>query len=203
MGSELRCQNFDLVKFREIIPRNPCLKKNLNAPGPSVRATALSALANLTLLLRKNTLPFPAFGNYLNFVSPPHRRAYTSMPKLCPNIRFPHQQDFFPIGSVTKSSAARFSHKNLVEKFKIFVQDFVTIKTGVRAVLMGTKSCTKILNFSTSSHENLDEDFVMLLRAVLMGTTSCTKILNFSTRFSCENLAVEDFVTLLMGKKSC
>ena len=36
-----------------------------------------------------------------------------------------------------------------------------------------------------------------------MGTKSCTKILNFSTRFSCENLAVEDFVTLLMGKKSC
>ena len=24
MGSELRCQNFDLVKFRDIIPRNPC-----------------------------------------------------------------------------------------------------------------------------------------------------------------------------------
>ena len=41
------------------------------------------------------------------------------------------------------------------------------------------------------------------LRAVLMGTKSCTKILIFSTRFSCENLAVEDFVTLLMGKKSC
>ena len=40
-------------------------------------------------------------------------------------------QDFFPIGSVKKSSAARFSHKNLVEKVKIFVQDFVTIKTGV------------------------------------------------------------------------
>ena len=35
MGSELRCQNFDLVKFREIIPRNPCLKKNQNAPRPS------------------------------------------------------------------------------------------------------------------------------------------------------------------------
>ena len=33
-----------------------------------------------------------------------------------------------------------------------------------------------------------------------MGTKSCTKILNFSTRFSCENLDVEDFVTLLMGK---
>ena len=41
------------------------------------------------------------------------------------------------------------------------------------------------------------------IRAVLMGIKSCTKILNFSTRFSCENLAVEDFVTLLMGKKSC
>ena len=38
-----------------------------------------------------------------------------------------------------------------------------------------------------------------------MGTKSCTKILNFSTRFSCENLAVEDFVTLLLlrGTKSC
>ena len=36
-----------------------------------------------------------------------------------------------------------------------------------------------------------------------MGTKSCTKILIFSTRFSCENLAVEDFVTLLVGKKSC
>ena len=34
-----------------------------------------------------------------------------------------------------------------------------------------------------------------------MGTKSCTKILNFWTRFSCENLAVEDFVTLLMGEK--
>ena len=38
------------------------------------------------------------------------------------------------------------------------------------------------------------------VRAVLKGTKSCTKILNFSTRFSCENLDVEDFVTLLMGK---
>ena len=24
MGSELRCQNFDLMKFQEIIPINPC-----------------------------------------------------------------------------------------------------------------------------------------------------------------------------------
>ena len=82
------------------------------------RATALSALANLTLLLRKNTLPFPAFGNYLNFVSPPHRRAYTTIPKLCPNIRFPHQQDFFPIRSVTKSSTARFSHEILSKSLR-------------------------------------------------------------------------------------
>ena len=54
------------------------------------------------------------------------------MPKLCPNIRFPHQQDFFPIRSVTKSSTSRFSHENLVEKFKIFGQDFVPIRTAVK-----------------------------------------------------------------------
>ena len=90
------------------------------------RATALSALANLTLLLGKNTLPFPAFVN-LNFVSPPHRRAYTSIPKSCPNIRFAHQQDFFPIRSVTKSSTARKSCR----KIKIFVQDFVPIRTAL------------------------------------------------------------------------
>ena len=53
------------------------------------------------------------------------------MPKLCPNITFPHQQDFFPIRSVTKSSTARFSHENLVENFKIFVQDFVPIRTAL------------------------------------------------------------------------
>ena len=56
------------------------------------------------------------------------------MPKLCPNITFPHQQDFFPIRSVTKSSTARFSHENLVEKFKIFVQDFVPIRTALRVL---------------------------------------------------------------------
>ena len=56
------------------------------------------------------------------------------MPKLCPNITFPHQQDFFPIRSVTKSSTARFSHENLVEKFKIFVQDFVPIRTALSAM---------------------------------------------------------------------
>ena len=53
------------------------------------------------------------------------------MPKLCPNITFPHQQGFFPIKSVMKSSTARFSHENLVEKFKIFVQDFVPIRTAL------------------------------------------------------------------------
>ena len=57
------------------------------------------------------------------------------MPTLCPNITFPHQQDFFPIRSVTKSSTARFSHENLVEKFKIFVQDFVPIRTALRHAL--------------------------------------------------------------------
>ena len=53
------------------------------------------------------------------------------MPKLCPNITFPHQQDFFPIRSVTKSLTARFLHENLVEKIKIFVQDFVPIRTAL------------------------------------------------------------------------
>ena len=39
MGSELRCQNFDLVKFREIISRNPFfhfeseLSKNSDPPA--------------------------------------------------------------------------------------------------------------------------------------------------------------------------
>ena len=94
------------------------------------RATALSALANLTLL-GKNALPFPAFGN-LNFVSPPHRRAYTSMPKSCTNITFTHQQAFFPMRRVTKSSTAKFSHENLVEKIKIFVQNLIPIRTALR-----------------------------------------------------------------------
>ena len=58
------------------------------------------------------------------------------MPKLFPNITFPHQQDFFPIRSVTKSSTARFSHENLVEKFKIFVQDFVPIRTALLRALI-------------------------------------------------------------------
>ena len=61
------------------------------------------------------------------------------MPKLCPNIRFPHQQDFFPIRSVTKSSTSRFSHENLVEKFKIFVQDFVPIRTALTAEIFTTE----------------------------------------------------------------
>ena len=77
-------------------------------------------------------LPFPAFGTTLNFESPPHRRAYTSLSKSCPNKTFPHQQDFFPIKSVTKSLTARFPHENLVEKIKIFVQDFVPIRGMLR-----------------------------------------------------------------------
>ena len=56
-----------------------------------------------------------------------------------------------------------------------------------------------VKTWSEYSHKECDAT----VRAVLMGTKSCPKILNFSTRFSCENLDVEDFVTLLMGKKSC
>ena len=62
------------------------------------------------------------------------------MPKLCPNIRFPHQQDFFPIRSVTKSSTSRFSHENLVEKFKIFGQDFVPIRTALMGLEIRSNS---------------------------------------------------------------
>ena len=69
------------------------------------------------------------------------------MPKLCPNIRFPHQQDFFPIKSVTKSSTSRFSHENLVEKFKIFVKDFVPIRTALKSGSYGNKIFYKNLNF--------------------------------------------------------
>ena len=111
------------------------------------RATALSALANLTLLLGKNTLPFPAIGN-LNFVSSPHRRAYTSIPKSCPNIRFPHQQDFFLIRSVTKSS----TDENLVEKLKIFVQHFVPIRTALRDMDLDLEEIMSMMNMVFISH---------------------------------------------------
>ena len=43
---------------------------------------------------------------------------------------FPHQLDFCH-RTVTMSSTARYSHENLVEKIKIFVQDFVPIKTAL------------------------------------------------------------------------
>ena len=81
------------------------------------------------------------------------------MPKLCPNITFPHQQDFFPIRSVTKSSTARFS---LVEKFKIFVQDFVPIRTALTGGEMskrlgGIKGC-KYKAFSWHLNGFLDAD---------------------------------------------
>ena len=61
------------------------------------------------------------------------------MPKSCPNITFPYQQDFFPIRSVTKSLTARFSHENLVEKNKIFVQDFVPIRTALNTRIKKTR----------------------------------------------------------------
>ena len=67
----------------------------------------------------------------------------------------------------------------ILGKIKIFVQDFVPIRTALTPVFMATKSCTKILNFSTRSLcENLAaEDFVTLP----MGKKSCTKILNLSS----------------------
>ena len=57
--------------------------------------------------------------------------------------------------------------------------------------------------FSGVCPKYIHENNLKFIRAVLMGTKSCTKIFTFSIRFSCENLADEDFVTLVMGKKSC
>ena len=85
------------------------------------RATALSALTNLNLLLGKNTLPFPTFGN-LNFVSPPHRRAYTRykyseiMPKhkISPPTRFfPHKERYEIFDGKILSKKLRFLYKIL------------------------------------------------------------------------------------------
>ena len=52
-------------------------------------------------------------------------------------------------------------------------------------------------------YSHVRTNYTTTYRTVLMGTKSCTKILFLSTRFSCENLVVEDFVTLVVGKKSC
>ena len=51
--------------------------------------------------------------------------------------------------------------------------------------------------------EDLENTMNPALTPVFMVTKSCTKILNFSTRFLYQHFAVEDFVTLSMGKKSC
>ena len=90
------------------------------------------------------------------------------MPKLCPNITFPHQQDFFPIRSVTKSSTARFSHENLVEKFKIFVQDFVPIRTALSAVYI-YKSLVGVMLASSPSISNVASAYS--LKSSVRGTS--------------------------------
>ena len=109
---------------------NPHIRWRLCFTGSGTVKQQLCLLLQISPVLRENTLPFPAFGN-LNFVSPPHRRAETSLSKPCPNKHFPIIQDFFSIKSVTKSSTAKCSHENLVEKLKIFVQDFASIKTSI------------------------------------------------------------------------
>ena len=70
-----------------------------------------------------------------------------------------------------KSSAARFSHENLVEKFKIFVQDFVPIRTALRSV---TKSST-----ARFSHENLVEKFKIFVQDLVPIRTALTCFLFF------------------------
>ena len=51
--------------------------------------------------------------------------------------------------SVTKSSAVKYWHENLVEKFKIFVQDFVTIKTGISLFIIEVVKA----GFSACAHD--------------------------------------------------
>ena len=75
-------------------------------------------------------------------------------------IRFPHQQDFFPIRSVTKSSTARFSHENLVENFKIFVQDFVPIRTALTG--KGFSSCVSMKKRNPSLKQTLRRPYPKL-----------------------------------------
>ena len=62
----------------------------------------------------------------------------------------------------------------------------------------------RLLNIQvpTPQKNQLNDLVSLALTPVFMVTKSCTKILNFSTRFLCENLAAEDFVTLPMRKKS-
>ena len=115
----------------------------------------------------------------LNFVSPPHRRAYISLSKPYPNeITFPHH-GFFPIKSVTKSSTARFSHENLVEKIKICVKDFVPIRTALIVLLLllplFLSLSLRVSLFKDTSHNNIAISLPALLffpglRAVKVGT---------------------------------
>ena len=91
------------------------------------------------------------------------------MPKLCPNITFPHQQDFFPIRSVTKSSTARFSHENLVEKFKIFVQDFVPIRTALTRKFSGKISSPGNFGSDSPSRGNFEPKISWRQEEILRG----------------------------------
>ena len=96
---------------------------------------------NHQVLLQKvqNLMPFPAFGN-LNFVSPPHRRVYTSLSKRYPNNISP-STIFFPLRNLRRQDF-RF------ERFKIFVQDFVRIRTALsKGGSYGNKILYKNLKF--------------------------------------------------------
>ena len=44
------------------------------------------------------------------------------------------QQDVPPTKAVTRSSTEKYSHENLVENSRLFVQDFVPIKTATLQV---------------------------------------------------------------------
>ena len=65
------------------------------------------------------------------FCISPAEKSLKKFVETVPRHNISPSTDFFPIKSVTKSSTAKCWHENLVEKCKIFVQDFVTMKTGI------------------------------------------------------------------------
>ena len=88
------------------------------------------------------------------------------MRKSCPSITFPHQQDFFPVRSVTKSSTSRFSHENLVEKIKIFVQHFVPIRTALRDGVVLMSVCLHVDDITVAGESEACDflDTIVFLR---------------------------------------
>ena len=67
------------------------------------------------------------------FCISPAKKSMYNFVEAMPKQKISSLRRFFPIKSVTKSSTARFSNENLIEKIKIFIQDFVPIRTALRS----------------------------------------------------------------------